>query len=315
MDLRKPRRLSVAAAEARRTWGGRCLRGWLGIASALLALAVGSVLLAPWDPFTWLGANAWSGEPLFHTAYFAVWAMGCWIPAWLGSDLLASADPSYSPSKWAARLTGRLVPFCTVLSLLAAILTGGFLRSWLAESPIDFAYAFEDRTEPSVLAAVWTWPVWTLAIVSCAAPYALGGVIASALARHPRRWIIAPFVVICGSALLGLPLSLANRAVESGGLPLGIYASAPGLFDHWIWAVLVPSYAIGAMGAVQVTDPRFLGSVLPGSDEVRFLFFCASTTLFFLMLSVGELGLIRLILYCRHRRNFRRHSFPEGTSR
>src|SRR5688572_11629327 len=97
---------TVVWREARATWGRRL---WLWAALALSA-----------TPAAWYGAG-WNGDwPVQLVSQLGLpwWALGCWVPAWLCSDLLSlkfprNPDPlrEWHPSEFAARALGRLLPF------------------------------------------------------------------------------------------------------------------------------------------------------------------------------------------------------------
>ncbi|MFN3650154.1 MAG: hypothetical protein ACK47B_11295 [Armatimonadota bacterium] len=284
MDAAKPG-FVAAAAEARRTWGGRYGRAWLALAVLSVIAAAVVVWLTPGAPRGPLGTGfGWTGNAGFREAFWTLCALACWVPAWLGADLFNSAGPR-GQDRPGARLLGRVLPFGLVLFLAAAVLTGGYHLRQLAGDPIEFWYGplYEPILgEPAPLtgAAAATWIGWALIIPLSGLPYALGAALLSALSRRRRRWVVAPFTVLVGSAALGVALSWHAHSIWEFP-PFDVYVSGEMLLRRWDRAVLVPNFCVGVLGAAFI-EKRF-GS--PPESDFGYLLYCANAALIFLGLS------------------------------
>jgi hypothetical protein len=220
---------SLARAEARATWGGRFRLLWLLSAVAVLGWVSVSSDLA------WLSSHAFLG---------LCW-LACWVPAWLGADLLSLRFPAnpephreWHPREFLARAMGRLGPFYLALLLWVTVYTGRVLFYQLAHPGNPGMFSPPEikrwRELPS-----W-WVAWIAVFLASSLPYAAGAALLSALARRPRRWLMAPVVVVLGSMALLLLLALFS-GVSTGTFP---YSGQAAFWPGWE-LVIWPNFWVG----------------------------------------------------------------------
>jgi hypothetical protein len=193
---------SRVAAEARATWGRFRVLWLLLAAGAALAVLLCSDLRFEGWPFRVLCIAA------------------AWVPAWLGSDLLAlrfKANPEplreWHPAEYLARALGRLGPFSLALLLCTSIYTFRALRH-------EMQTGSPPLTGPAGFPGAWSG--WAFVFLASGTTYFLAAALLSAVSRRPRRWVIFPFVVLLGHGVdslfppvMGTPRPLTVRIIES----------------------------------------------------------------------------------------------------
>jgi hypothetical protein len=273
-------------AEARATWLGRFAALWLLLGAAQTAW----VALAP--------ATDLGRQP--EGPFWAVCALACWVPAWLGADLLSlkyrrNPDPLREPApvEFLARAAGRLLPFMVVELVWVGMLTGRSLIGQIAAPPP--VLAVDAAQFPSA------WLAWTVVIIASGMPYAAFAAWLSGTARRPRQWLIAPFVVVFGSLTLVWVLELSNRA--AGGSGSG-FLPPP---DQYHWFVLLPNYWVGVGYSLTLLGAA-ANNLMPGV-QWGFSAVCWVATVLFLAASVPPALAVRAVA----RRRFKRHPNTAGT--
>jgi hypothetical protein len=173
-------------AEMRRYWSGRVL--WVSIALAL-ALEVWACVANPWN----LLAIA-SGVP--EPTFILVANLACWVPAWIGSDLIALRDragavvvQTWQPRRVLGRAAGRLLPFLLAELVCHATLVTRALAHDLATMP---------QRDPLLAGAMiehwrefphWFCP-WMAAFFAAGVAYMAWSAGLSCISQRPLRWVM-----------------------------------------------------------------------------------------------------------------------------
>ncbi|MFN3650153.1 MAG: hypothetical protein ACK47B_11290 [Armatimonadota bacterium] len=187
--------LSITAAEARRTWGGRF--GHLRLTAAVLLVA-GSGFCG------YAGARLPALSWLDAACFWGLNGLLCWGGAWLGADLIPRGRGGEG---LLARIAGRILPlYAVVLAGFAALSFGWHsgLTGWGAYLGMPHIPMDADASYPLGLVGLLPTAAFPLAVISA---------LLGSLFQRPRRTAVAATAVIIGASFMPLPLGGALTAV------------------------------------------------------------------------------------------------------